>query len=80
MAEIIGKTYFYQTNGGTIKQAKLIGKSKAWLMFDNGDWIRSYSPIYETKEELLNVNGIVNAMYKNTYVPNIVYIPNNFTR
>ena len=80
MTEIIGNIYFYETKGGTIKQSKLIGKSKAWLMFENGDWIESYSQIYETKEELLNINEIVNAIYKNTYVPDVVHIPNRFTR
>ena len=80
MTEVIGKTYFYQTKGGTIKQSKLTGKSKAWLMFENGDWIESYSNLYETKEELINVNNLVSSMYKNTYVPDVVHIPNRFTR
>jgi len=72
----IGKKYFYETRAGTIKHAKLVRTTKAWFVFDNGDWIERYRPLFETKEELVNVNRIVKAMYENTYCPEVVHIPN----
>ena len=72
----IGKKYFYETRAGTIKHAKLIRTTKAWFVFDNGDWIERYRPLFATKEELVNVNRIVKAMYENTYCPEVVHIPN----
>ena len=48
----IGKKYFYETRAGTIKHAKLVRATKAWFIFDNGDWIERYRPLFETKEEL----------------------------
>ena len=37
--------------------------TKAWFIFDNGDWIERYRPLFETKEELVNVDRIVKGMY-----------------
>ena len=42
----IGKKYFYETRAGTIKHAKLVRTTKAWFVFDNGDWIERYRPLY----------------------------------
>ena len=71
-----GKKYFYETRAGTIKHAMLVRTTKAWFIFDNGDWIEKYRPLFETKEELVNVNNIVKAVYENTYCPEVVHIPN----
>ena len=75
----IGKTYYYKYKG-IIKKGKLVNETKAWFIFDNGDLIRSYSPLYDTREELENISNLVEEMYKNTYVPNVVHIPNYSTR
>lgn len=76
----LGKTYYYQTKGGTIKHSVLVGQTKAWNIFENGDWIESYSPLYETKEQLQAINGLVHAMYVNTYVPDMVHVPNAYLK
>ena len=73
----IGKKYFYETRAGTIKHAMLVRTTKAQFVFDNGDWIERYRPLFETKEELANVNNIVQAMYENIYCPEVVHIPND---
>ena len=78
--ESVGKEYYYQTNGGTIKHSILRRQTPAWNIFENDDWIRRYSPLYETIEELKNINSIVDKMYKETYVPDVVHLPNAFTR
>lgn len=72
----IGKKYFYETRAGTIKHAVLVRTTKAWFIFDNGDWIEKYRPLFETQEELVNVNKIVKGMYEDTYCPEVVHIPN----
>lgn len=76
----VGNEYYYETKGKTIKHSILVRQTPAWNIFENGDWIESYSPLYETKEEIYNVNLIVDTMYKATYVPNVVHLPNAFTR
>lgn len=77
-----GKVYFYEskTRGGAIRHGRLVRTTPAWLIFDNGDWIESFSPLYETKEELVNVRMLVGVMHKNTYVPNVAHLPIAFTQ
>lgn len=72
----IGKKYFYETRAGTIRHAKLVRTTKAWFIFDNGEWVNRTTPLFETKEELVNVNKIVKAMYDTTDCPDVVHIPN----
>lgn len=78
--EELGKQYYYSTPGGTVKQGVLVRKTPAWNIFDNGDWIKSFSPLYETKEQLENINKLVHAMYVNTYVPDVVHVPNAYLK
>ena len=70
--DVIGKNYFYETKAGAIKNAKLTRTTKAWYVFDNGDWIERYTPLFETEEELLAVNEIVRAIYDATPVPDVI--------
>ena len=76
--EQIGNKYYYQTRGGTIKHSTLVRKTGAWLIFENGDWIPRFSPLYETCEQLEYINNLVHKMYLSTHVPDVVHIPNRF--
>ena len=76
----IGKTYYYETRGGTLKSAVLLRVTKAWYVFANGDWVESYRPIYRSYEEYKTVSGIVAAMERNIYVPDVIHIPNRFLK
>ena len=80
IGEEIGKTYYYVTKGGTINQSKLVSKTPAWLIFENGDHMSIYTPLCDTEEEIKFVVGLVNAMYRKTYVPDVVHIPNAFIK
>ena len=73
--EIIGKEYYYETKGDTIKHSVLKRQTPAWNIFENGDWVERYAPLYETVEELENVGKIVKAMYMSAHVPNVVHFP-----
>ena len=79
----IGKKYFYDKNG-KIKSGILQRKTKAFYIFDNGNYIEGYKTLFETEAEAETMtetaNKIVKAMYINTYVPDVVHIPNRFTR
>ena len=76
----VGNEYYYETKGKTIKHSILIRQTPAWNIFANGDWIESYAPLYESEEELVNIRTLVNVMHKATYVPNVIHLPNAFTR
>ena len=78
--EEIGKEYFYQTKGGTVKKGRLVSQTPAWNCFDNGDWVERYSPLYESKEMLEEINKLVHAMYVTTYVPEVLHVPNRFLK
>ena len=67
---VINKKYFYE-KCGKIKSGVLQKETKAFYIFDNGDYIERYKTLFET---------IVKTMYINTYVPEVVHIPNRFTR
>lgn len=76
----VGKAYFYQTKGGTIRYSVLMNQTSAWNCFENGDWIERYAPLYDTEEQLMMVNRLVHKIYVSTYVPEVVHIPNRFTK
>ena len=76
----IGKEYYYETRGHSIRHNVLVAQTPAWNIFKNGDHIARYSPLYETKEEVEGIAQLVHKMYVDTYVPEVVHIPNAFTK
>lgn len=79
----IGKKYFYEKYG-KIRSGNLQRETKAFYIFDNGDYMEKYKCFYETEAEAETmtemVDKIVKDIYINTYVPDVVHIPNRFTR
>ena len=79
----IGKKYFYEKHG-KIKSGVLQNETKTFYIFDNGDYIERYKTLFETEAEAETItetaNKIVKAWFVNTYVPEVVHIPNRFTR
>lgn len=78
--EQIGKIYYYQNRGGTILHSRLVRMTKAWYIFENGDWIPRYSPIYSSIEEQQLVEQIVKDLGKNIHVPDVLHLPNHFIK
>lgn len=80
---VIDKKYYYEKYG-KIKSGVLQKETKAFYIFDNGDYIKKYNTLFETEIEAETITAtaerIVKAMYINTYVPEVVHIPNRFTR
>lgn len=80
---VIDKKYFYEKHG-KIKSGVLQKETKAFYIFDNGDYIERYKTLFETEAEAETItetaNKIVKAWFVNTYVPDVVHIPNRFTR
>ena len=79
----INKKYFYEKHG-KIKSGILLKETRAFYIFDNGDYIERYKTLFETEAEAEAItemaNKIVKAMYVNTYVPEVVHIPNRFLK
>ena len=79
----IYKKYFYEKHG-KIKSGILQRETKAFYIFDNGDYIEGYKTLFETESEAKAITKeaetIVKSMYINTYVPEVVHVPNRFTR
>lgn len=78
--EEIGKMYLYESRTGQQKSAVLIGMTKAWYIFSNGDWIERYRSIYKDIDEMAAVNMVVSAMEKSIQVPDIIHVPNRFLK
>jgi hypothetical protein len=80
---VINKKYFYE-KCGKIKNRILLKETKAFYIFDNGDYIERYKTLFETEAEAETItetaNKIVKAWFVNTYVPEVVHIPNKFTK
>ncbi len=80
---VIDKKYFYEKHG-KIKSGILQRQTKAFYIFDNGDYIEAYKTLFETEAEaetiIRTADRIVKNMYVDTYVPEVVHIPNRFTR
>ena len=80
---VINKIYFYDKHG-KIKSGILLKETKAFYIFDNGDYIERYKTLFETEAEAETItettNRIVKAWYINTYIPEVVHVPNRFTR
>lgn len=80
---VINKIYFYEKHG-KIKSGILLKETKAFYIFDNGDYIERYKTLFETEAETETItettNRIVKAWYINTYIPEVVHVPNRFTR
>ena len=80
---VINKKYYYEKYG-KIKSGILLKETKAFYIFDNGDYIEGYKTLFETEAEAETItetaNKIVKAWFVNTYVPEVVHIPNRFTR
>ena len=74
----------YRSNENTILKGVLQKETKAFYIFDNGDCIERYKTLFETEAEAETItetaNKIVKAWFVNTYVPEVVHIPNRFTR
>lgn len=80
---VIDKKYYYEKYG-KIKSGVLQKETKAFYIFDNGDYIERYKTLFETEAEAETItetaNKIVKAWFVSTYVPDVVHIPNRFTR
>lgn len=80
---VINKKYYYEKHG-KIKSGILQRETKVFYIFDNGDYIERYKTLFETEAEAETItetaNKIVKAWFINTYVPEVVHIPNRFTR
>lgn len=79
----IGKKYFYEKHDN-IKSGVLQRITRAFYIFDNGDYIERFKTIYNTQTEAETtteiINKIVKDMYINTYVPEVVHLPNKFIK
>lgn len=72
-----GKTYFYEKYG-RVKSGIFRGQTKAWLIFENGDYLHIWEPVFENESDLHIVNTIVDAMEKTTRVPDKVMFGRSF--
>ena len=80
----VGKTYWFNTNGG-IRKGVYKGSTKSWHIFSSEDgshnmYVKLWSNIATSREDLEEINGVVDKMARDTYVPDVVHLPNRFTR
>ena len=80
----VGKTYWFNTNGG-IRKGVYKGSTKSWHIFSTEDgsnnmYVKLWSNIATSREDLEEINGVVDKMARDTYVPDVVHLPNRFTR
>ena len=73
-----GAVYFYEFNS-YMRRGTYLRSTPAWHIFkrDDGaeDWIRSYSPVFESAEQYKEVHRLVDAMAKATHVPDVILAP-----
>ena len=79
-----GKTYWFDYQGG-IRSGVYKGSTNAWHIFSTDDgsynmYVKKWANIATSKEDIERINGIVDRMAKDTYVPDVVHLPNRFTR
>ena len=53
---VINKIYFYEKHG-KIKSGILLKETKAFYIFDNGDYIERYKTLFETEAEAFKENN-----------------------
>lgn len=78
-----GKTYYFNYKGRIISGVYR-GSTKAWHRFDDGSPfgidIHKWENIATHREDLEEIDAIVDRMAKDTHVPDVVHLPNRFTR
>jgi hypothetical protein len=83
MSPEVGKPYYF-SHSDTVRHGTYIGSTKAWHIFEDDSEHRWHVPkwasIATTKSDLGILDDVVNRIEKDTHVPDVVHLPNRFTR